>query len=82
MPYVSINFIKNQYTSITMIYNGAMTVHFATPAEIDQWDELVSKNPNGGDFFQLAWHTPFLFLLLYCSIEVMLPQVRLPYKSM
>ena len=37
-----------------MIYNGAMTVHFATPAEIDQWDELVSKNPNGGDFFQLA----------------------------
>ena len=34
-------------------YNLSM-IHFATPAEIDQWDELVSKNPNGGDFFQLA----------------------------
>jgi len=31
-----------------------MTVRFAAPAEVDRWDELVSKNPNGGDFFQLA----------------------------
>lgn len=31
-----------------------MTVRFATPAEVDRWDELVGKNPSGGDFFQLA----------------------------
>ena len=31
-----------------------MTVRFAAPAEVDRWDELVSENPNGGDFFQLA----------------------------
>ena len=30
-----------------------MSVHFATPAEIATWDELVLANPDGGEFFQM-----------------------------